>query len=138
MGYLEVEDKRIRDYIKDEIIATIIQFSENEKNHEKRFVSLDGSGDDCAKKEIGRLSNMDDCSVSFFESDTNSILDSLENEDLIQAMKYLNESEVDLLTRLFVKQQEDYEIAQDLNTTIDTVKFRKKQIIEKIKSCLNI
>ena len=79
------------------------------------------------------MSSIDDCSVSFFESNTNSIIDSLENDDLIEAMKYLNDSEIDLLTRLFVKQQEEYEIAKELNTTVDTIYFRKKQIIDKIK-----
>ena len=133
MGYLEVEDKRVRDYLKDEIIATIIKFSDNEKKHDERFVSIDGSSDNYAKKEIGRLSNMDDCSVSFFERNTNSIMDALENNDLVEAMKYLSDSEVDLLTRLYVKQQEEYEIAKELNTTVDTIYFRKKQIIDKIK-----
>lgn len=133
MGYLEVEDRRIRDYLKDEIIEAVMRFSENERKDEERFVSLDGSSDDCAKKEIGRLSDMDDCSVSFFENNANSILDVLESEDLTEAVKYLKESEIDLLTRLYVKQQEEYEIARELNTTVDTIQFRKKQIFDKIK-----
>lgn len=134
MGYLEVEDKRARDYLKDEIIATIIRFSDNEKSYSERFVSINESVDGRVKKEIDQLSTfVDDCSVSFFENEENNILDSLENQDLIEAMKYLSETETDLLTRLYVKQQEVYEIAQDLNTTIDTIQFKKMQIIEKIK-----
>ncbi|MBP3708363.1 MAG: sigma-70 family RNA polymerase sigma factor [Clostridia bacterium] len=134
MGYLEVEDKRARNYLKDEIITTIMRFSDNEKSYGKRFVSLNESMDSHVKKEIGQLSTyVDDCSVSFFGSEENNILDSLENQDLIEAMKYLSETETDLLTKLFVKQQEEYEIAQELNTTIDTIQFKKMQIIEKIK-----
>lgn len=138
MGYLEVEDKRVRDYLKDEIISAVIRFSEGEKKDEERFVSLDGSYDECSKKEIDQLSNMDDCSISFFENEANSIVDVLECEDLIQSIKCLSESEIDLLTKLYVKQLEDYEIAKELGTTVDTIQFRKQKIIEKMKKNFKI
>lgn len=133
MGYLDVEDKRVRGHLKEVILNTIVKFAEKEREESSRFISIDGSSDNYAKKEIGRLSNFDDCSVSFFENNSNNIVETLENEDLIEAMKELSESEIDILTRLYLKKQDEYDIAEDLNTTVDTIQFKKFQIIEKLK-----
>lgn len=138
MGYLDVEDKRVRGHLKEVILSAIVKFAEKEREESSRFISIDGSSDNCAKKEIGRLSNFDDCSVSFFENNSDNIVDTLENEDLIEAMKCLNESEIDILTRLYLKKQDEYDIAEDLNTTVDTIQFKKFQIIEKLKEKFKI
>lgn len=138
MGYLDVEDKRVRSYLKEVILNAIVKFAEKERENSERFISIDGSSDNYAKKEIGRLSNFDDCSVSFFENNTDNIVDTLENEELIEAMKCLNESEIDILTRLYLKKQDEYDIAEDLNTTVDTIQFKKFQIIEKLKEKFKI
>lgn len=138
MGYLDVEDKRVRGHLKEVILNAIVKFAEKEREESSRFISIDGSSDNCAKKEIGRLSNFDDCSVSFFESNSDNIVDTLENEELIEAMKCLNESEIDILTRLYLKKQDEYDIAEDLNTTVDTIQFKKFQIIEKLKEKFKI
>jgi len=68
MGYLEVEDRRTRDYLKGEIVNTIMKFADNERMYNDRFVSLDGSDNRFQKKEIEQLSYNDNSSVSFFES----------------------------------------------------------------------
>lgn len=138
MGYLDVEDKRVRGHLKEVILSAIVKFAEKEREESSRFISIDGSSDNCAKKEIGRLSNFDDCSVSFFENNSDNIVDTLENEELIEAMKCLNESEIDILTRLYLKKQDEYDIAEDLNTTVDTIQFKKFQIIEKLKEKFKI
>ena len=138
MGYLEVEDRRARAYLRDEIISAIIRFSDNERLDNERFVSLDESGDYWAKKEIEQLSVIDDCALSFFEETSDNILDILECEDLMEAMKYLDESEINLLTKLFVKQEEEYEIALELNTSVKNIQFKKFKILEKIKENFKI
>ena len=138
MGYLDVEDKRIRGHLKEVILNAIVKFAEKEREESKRFISIDGSSDDYAKKEIGRLSNFDDCSVSFFENNSENIVDTLENEELVEAMRDLSESEIDILTRLYLKKQDEYDIAEALNITVDAIQFKKFQIIEKLKEKFKI
>lgn len=133
MGYLEVEDRRTRDYLKDEIVNTIMRFSDNERNYNNRFVSLDGSNDRFLKKEIGQLSSKDDSSVSFFEATSDNILDTLESADLVRAISYLEDDEIDLITRLYVKEDDEYEIALDKKTSVADVHLEKMRILDKIK-----
>ena len=133
MGYLEIEDKRAREYLKDEIISAVRRFSDNERLYGERFVSLDESEDSCAEKEIDQLSFADDCSVSFFEEHSNNILDSLESKDLFDAVEYLSGPELDLVTRLFLKQEDECDVAESLNTTVDDIIEQKSHILEKIK-----
>lgn len=134
MGYLEVEDKRTRDYLKDEIVNTIMRFSDNERNYNNRFVSLDGSDSRFPQKEIDRLSSADNRSVSFFEATSDNILDSLESADLIRAISYLEDDEIDMVTRLYVKEQDEYEIAMDKKTSVADVHLEKLRILDKIKN----
>lgn len=134
MGYLEVEDRRTRDYLKDEIVNTIMRFSDDEREHNNRFVSLDGSNDRFLKKEINHLSSKDDGSISFFEATSDNILDTLESKDLIRAISYLEDSEIDLITRLYVKEEDEYEIALDMKTSVADVHLNKLRILDKIKN----
>jgi hypothetical protein len=137
MGYLEVEDKRTRDYLKDEIVNTIMRFSDNERNYNNRFVSLDGSDSRFPQKEIDRLSSEDNRSVSFFEATSDNILDTLESEKLIRAISYLEDDEIDLLTRLYVKEEDEYEIALDKKTSVRDVHIDKLRVLDKIKKRIN-
>ena len=134
MGYLEVEDKRTRDSLKDEIVNTIMRFSDNERNYNNRFVSLDGSDSRFPQKEIDRLSSEDNRSVSFFEATSDNILDSLESADLIRAISYLEDDDIDMVTRLYVKEQDEYEIAMDKKTSVADVHLEKLRILDKIKN----
>lgn len=136
MGYLDVEDKRAREYLKDEIIRAVRVFSANERLDGARFVSLDESGDFYAEKEMDHLSFADDCSVSFFEEKSNSILDSLESKDLYNAVEYLNDSELDLVTRLFLKQEDEHDVAESLGISAESVIQEKCRVLEKIRSHL--
>ena len=133
MGYLEVEDRRTRDYLKDEIVNTIMRFSDNERNYNNKFVSLDGSNDRFLKKEITHQSYKNDESVSFFETTSDNILDTLESADLIRAISYLEDDEIDLITRLYVKEDDEYEIALDKKTSVADVHIEKMRILDKIK-----
>ena len=134
MGYLEVEDRRTRDYLKDEIVNTIMRFSNDERNYNERFVSLDGSNNRFVKKELGQLSLKNDESISFFEATSDNILDTLESKELIRAISYLEDSEIDLITRLYVKEEDEYEIALDQKTSVADVHLRKMRILDKIKN----
>ena len=134
MGYLEVEDRRTRDYLKDEIVNTIMRFSDNERNYNNRFVSLDESDRRFPKKEIDRLSSNDNRSVSFFEATSDNILDSLESADLIRAISYLEDDEIDLITRLYVKEEDEYEIALDKKTSVANIHIEKMRVLDKIKN----
>ncbi|MBQ3408978.1 MAG: hypothetical protein IJH12_07245 [Clostridia bacterium] len=133
MGYLEVEDKRTRDYLKNEIVNTIVRFSENERNYNNRFVSLDESDSRFPKNEMDGLSYNDDCSVSFFEATSDNILDSLESADLINAISYLEDDEIDMITRLYVKEQDEFEIALDKKISVADIRLEKMRILDKIK-----
>lgn len=133
MGYLEVEDRRTRDYLKDEIVSTIMRFSESEKNYNERFVSLDGSDSRFPQKEIEKLSSNDNCSVSFFEETSDNILDSLESTELIKAISYLEDDEIDLITKLYVKEQDEFDIAHEMKTSVADVYLNKMRVLDKIK-----
>ena len=133
MGYLEVEDRRTRDYLKDEIVNTIMRFADNERKYNNKFVSLDGSNNCFIKKEIGQLSSKNDDSISFFEATSDNILDTLESKDLIRAISYLEDDEIDLITRLYVKEDDEYEIAFDKKTSVADVHMKKMRVLDKIK-----
>ena len=110
-----------------------MRFSDDERNHNERFVSMDGSNDRFLKKEIDKLSFDNDDSISFFEATSDNILDTLESKELIRAISYLEDSEIDLLTRLYVKEEDEYEIALDKKTSVADVHLNKMRILDKIK-----
>lgn len=136
MGYLEVEDKRTRDYIKDEIVNTIMQYSMREKENDGRVYSLDEQQNYSMYEKMGQLSTTvdGDNQLSFYEATSDNILDAIESKELIEAVSYLEDSEIDLLTRLYVKQEDEYEIALALKTTVENVRFNKIKILNKIKN----
>lgn len=132
MRYLEVEDTRIRDYLKKEIINTIMGFSNNEK-----IISMGELDMYNPRKELRLLSSNGECSNSLFEATSDDILDTLEGEKLISAISYLEDDEIDLLTRLYINGEDEYEIALNKKISTKDVHMSKLRILDKIRKNMN-
>ena len=52
--------------------------------------------------------------------------------------RYLEDDEIDMITRLYVKEQDEYEIALAKKTSVSDIHFEKMRILDKIKKYYNI
>ena len=132
MRYLEVEDTRVREYLKKEIVNTIIRFCDNE-----RLNAIAKQGNEIARNGLKLLPSNDNKVDSFFEKTSDNILDTLESEKLISAISYLEDDEIDLLSRLYVNNEDEYEIALDKKISVNDVRKNKMRILNKIEKYVN-
>ena len=132
MRYLEVEDTRIRDYLKKEIINTIIGFANREK-----IISMGELDNYNQGKDFISLSSNNDSSNLLYESTLDDILDTMESEKLISAISYLEDDEIDLLTRLYVNGEDEFEIALDKKMLVKDVHISKLRILDTIRQNVN-
>ena len=132
MRYMDVEDTRIREYLKKEIVNTIIKFCDNE-----RLDSIIQQNNYTERKGLELLPSINNKTISLYETTSDNILDTLDSEKLISAISYLEDDEIDLLTRLYVNDEDEYEIALEQKTSVKDVHASKLRILDKIEKFVN-